>query len=132
MGEYHLKTMEELKKDNTNKIKRNKHDQVTQAVLTYLQKRNYPITTPAEMKSDEMQLEMAVDNEVSRPNSIMYSCYNSDPTLIDHSYLKFISWVKDINHNKEHEDLSQIIAPLFCHLYLELIQRDIRKRQQIF
>ncbi|KAI4464625.1 transcription initiation factor tfiid [Holotrichia oblita] len=123
MGEYHLKTMEELKKDNTNKIKRNKHDQVTQAVLTYLQKRNYPITTPAEMKSDEMQLEMAVDNEVSRPNSIMYSCYNSDPTLIDHSYLKFISWVKDINHNKEHEDLSQIIAPLFCHLYLELIQR---------
>lgn len=123
MGEYYLKAMEELKKDTTNKIKRSKHDQVTQAVISYLQKRNYPITAPSEMPSDEMQLEMSVDNEISRPNSIMYSCYNSDPSVIDHSYLKFISWIKDVNRNKEYEDLSQIIAPLFCHLYLELIQR---------
>lgn len=124
MGEYYLKTMEEPKKDNANKIKRNsKHEQVTQAVINYLQKRNYPITTPSAMQAEEMQLEMCVDSEIGRPNSIMYSGYNSDPTLIEHSYVKFISWVKEVNKNMEYDDLSQIIAPLFCHLYLEMIQR---------
>ena len=120
MGAHQQTAMDDIKKD---KIKRSKNDQITQIANSYLQKRNYLNITPLAITEEQLSVDMLVKNETSRPNSIMYSCYSNDPALIDHSFWKFVSWVKEVNNDGEHEDLQSITGPLFCHLYLEIVQR---------
>nr|XP_022908106.1 TAF5-like RNA polymerase II p300/CBP-associated factor-associated factor 65 kDa subunit 5L [Onthophagus taurus] len=129
MGEYPIQIMDDMKKD---KAKRTKQDQVTQAVFSYLQKRNYPITSPCEVTCEEMHSDLLVDREISRPNAVMYNCYNSDPAVIDQNYLKFVSWLKEVGKNKDYEDLLSLLGPLFCHLYLEMIQRGYTEKAANF
>ncbi|XP_017777911.1 PREDICTED: TAF5-like RNA polymerase II p300/CBP-associated factor-associated factor 65 kDa subunit 5L [Nicrophorus vespilloides] len=114
--------MEETRRD---KVKKSKNDQISQIVATYLQKRNYPENIkPKEINENQMKLLMLVDSEVGRANSIAYTCYNSDPVIIDHSFSKFISWLKEVhNKSKEYQDLDSIVTPLFCHLYIELYHK---------
>lgn len=111
--------MDETKRE-LNKPKRSKTDHVKNIVQSYLQKRNYAtIGLPQTCRSDQQITYSLVENEISRPNSILYSCYNNDPVVIDHNFTKFLSWLKTKNTN---QDIELVIAPLFCHLYLDILK----------
>lgn len=114
--------MEDIKRDN-GKAKRSRSDQVKQVAFNYLQKRNYPILNYQECDLEEFKLTSYVANEISRPNSILYSCFNNDPNAIDQTFSKFISWLRELLKGKnQHEDLELLIGPLFCHLYIEILR----------
>lgn len=124
--------MEDTKRDSANKTKRTKSDPISQTVLAYLQKRNYPNTVPQEINPDELKLSVIVDCETGRPNSISYSCFNSEPIIIDHNFTKLIAWLKELQKEDSCLDLDAIVNPLFCHLYLEILQRGHEERASSF
>jgi transcription initiation factor TFIID subunit 5 len=125
--------MEDAKRD-INKTKRSKSDHVKNIVHSYLQKRNYAsVGIQENTKIDQQITYSLVENEISRPNSILYSCYNSDPVVIDHNFSKFLSWVKDLTKNKNIcQDIEHLIAPLFCHLYLDILKGGHSERAATF
>lgn len=115
--------MEEVKKDTGNKAKRSKYDHVKQVATAYLQRRNYPFFPVNNINAEDFILESLTENEISRPNSILYSCFNNDPLLIDQMFNKFLTCLKDsIKSNKSYEDLEYLVGPIFCHMYLEILR----------
>ncbi|RZC32657.1 WD40, TFIID 90kDa, and/or Nup160 domain containing protein [Asbolus verrucosus] len=125
--------MDETKRD-VNKTKRSKNDHVKNIVQSYLQKRNYASIGLQENSRRDQQITYSlVEKEISRPNSILYSCYNSDPLVIDHNFIKFLSWVKDLVKNKNIcHDIEYLVAPLFCHLYLDILKGGHSERAANF
>ncbi|KAL3274685.1 hypothetical protein HHI36_016063 [Cryptolaemus montrouzieri] len=63
-----------------------------------------------------------VDNEISNPNSIRYRCYNCDPAIIDNNFSKFLNWLKEPVKDQYFVEIEQLVGPLFCHLYLDILQ----------
>lgn len=115
--------MDDIKRD-VNKSKRSKIDNIRNLVQGYLQKRNYAtITFQESPKISEQITYSLVETEVSRPNSILYSCYNSDPLVIDQNFTKFLGWTRDLLKIKNiAHDIELLIGPLFCHLYLDIMK----------
>ncbi|XP_044265310.1 TAF5-like RNA polymerase II p300/CBP-associated factor-associated factor 65 kDa subunit 5L [Tribolium madens] len=113
--------MEEPKRDFP-KPKRSKTDHVKNIVQSYLQKRNYAPLGIENCHPDQHLTYSLIENEISRPNSILYSCYNSDSVVIDHNFTKFLTWLKDCIKTKNCNDLEHLIAPFFCHLYLDILK----------
>lgn len=76
-----------------------------------------------------MLVSQLVDKETARPNSILYSnssyrnSFNNDPNpvQVEPYFGKFLSWINGLSDNLQAE-LSKFICPLFCHLYLDLLQ----------
>ncbi|KAJ8917953.1 hypothetical protein NQ315_002648 [Exocentrus adspersus] len=116
--------MDDVKREGI-KIKRSKgevRNVVTNAVTGYLQKRNYTTLQSFESTRKQQITLSLLESGVGRSNSILYSCYNSDPLVIDQNFSKFLLWLKDqtIYKNQCH-DVEQIVGPLFCHLYMDIV-----------
>ncbi|KAF2883090.1 hypothetical protein ILUMI_23082 [Ignelater luminosus] len=126
--------MDELKRENsTNKARRSRSDHVKQVVLSYLHKRNYPVLSPNLVPVQDFVLSSFIENEISRPNSILYSCFNNDPVIIDHTFSKFITWLKEsLKAKSNYEDLELLVGPLFCHIYLEILRGGHTERATNF
>lgn len=107
-------------------------DPITQAFQSYIQKKNYPTISTSIVGNDEFQLNLQIETETNKPNSIAYSCINSDPSVIDQNFSKFLIWLKEIKRKSSDTDLDVLIAPLFCHLYLEILQRDHNDKATAF
>lgn len=107
--------------DGLNKIKRTRDEHVRQTISAYLQKRNIPVPVYGAISLEEQVLEDKVDSEVGRPNSILYSCTQNDPAAIELTFVKFLHWLKEPGL-RINSDLQQLIAPLFCHLYLDILR----------
>lgn len=120
--------MEDIKKDVTSKTKRTKHDYVNQVILSYLQTRNYPNVTPQDITQEQFRVQLLSESESARPNSISYSCFNSEPLTIDHNFTKLLAWSKDFHTN----EVDKLIDALFCYLYLEILQRGHEERAATF
>lgn len=112
--------------DGSNKVKRTRTEHVKQTVNAYLQKRNIPAPVFSAITLEEQYLNDCVESEVARPNSIIYSCSNNDPAAIDVSFSNFLHWLKEPS-NRSNFDLCQLLAPLFCHLYLEILRGGHRE-----
>lgn len=109
---------EDTKREN--KIKYAKNETLRNTVLNYLQKRNYKLLNTVDVSKSELQTYSSVENEISNPNSVLYRCYNCDPVIIDNNFSKFVIWIKELDVDVT--DLEQLIGPLFCHLYLDILQ----------
>lgn len=63
-----------------------------------------------------------VENETSHVNSIMYTCINNDPTIAETQFTKLKNWIYDVKPTYISEELKEILFPLLCHLYLEMLK----------
>ncbi|XP_025837203.1 TAF5-like RNA polymerase II p300/CBP-associated factor-associated factor 65 kDa subunit 5L [Agrilus planipennis] len=124
--------MDDSKTETINKQRRCKSEIVRQAVFAYLEKRNYPIENHEKLTLQEFELKKLVQCEVSRPNSILYTCFNSDP-VIDQTFMKFVNWLKEFPKNHEdNSDLNSLVGPIFCHLYFEILRGGHTERASNF
>ncbi|CAH0562202.1 unnamed protein product [Brassicogethes aeneus] len=123
--------MDDVKRDN-NKVKRSKSD-VKNVISSYLQRRNYPSVCPVEISKSQLLTQHLVESGVSRPNSILYSGYSSDPVAIEQNFGKFLLWLKDLTKNKnKYHDIEYLVGPLFCHLYLDILRGGTKERASAF
>lgn len=130
--------------------KRSKNELVKATLGSYLKRRNYNIsetfrntegdgTTPQRqelgqkleipvlLNREQIALTTAVDNDITRNNSILYSCINSDTFQVDQQFTKFKTWVNDLAAEDCRSELTCLIIPLFCHMYLEMLQGGNRQ-----
>lgn len=109
------------------------NEQLSQTLKSYLQRRNYPaVTQLREINETQMILNATVQNETSRNNSIAFSSFSSDPMIIEHTFSKFVQWINDIVHKcSDHQDLHKIVAPLFCHFFIELHQKVQKDKESM-
>ncbi|KAJ8970028.1 hypothetical protein NQ314_001457 [Rhamnusium bicolor] len=123
--------MDVVKREN-NKIKRSKSD-VKNVMSGYLHKRNYTTLQTFENTKKQQITNTLVANGVGKSNSILYSCYNSDPIVIDHNFTKFLIWLKDqTRHKNRCHDIEHIVGPLFCHLYMDILRGEHSERAASF
>lgn len=122
--------MDESKRDGS-KTKRSKSE-VKSVLNSYLQKRNYCLLQPFEVTKNEQLTHSQIENEVARSNSVLYSCSNSDPAIIDQNFTKFLAWLKEQKEKKLCTDFDEIIGPLFCHFYIEILKGDHREKAGVF
>ncbi|XP_018576095.1 TAF5-like RNA polymerase II p300/CBP-associated factor-associated factor 65 kDa subunit 5L [Anoplophora glabripennis] len=115
-----MNSMDDVKREN-NEVRRSKSE-VKNVVTGYLHKRNYTTLQTFESTKNEQITHSLLESGVGRSNSILYSCYNSDPLVIDQNFTKFLLWLKDQTKHKNHcHDVEQIVGPLFCHLYIDIV-----------
>lgn len=122
--------MEELKREG-NRSKRTRSE-VKNVVSSYLQKRNYCILQPFEVTKNQQLTYSEIENEVARSNSVLYSCSNSDPTVVDQNFAKFVAWLKEQKEKNLCTDLDQLVGPLFCHFYIEILKGEHKERAGVF
>lgn len=122
--------MEDTKRESS-KTKRIKSE-VKNAVHSYLQKRNYCLLQPFEITKREQLTYSQIENEVARSNSVSYSCSNNDPAIIDQNFTNFLLWMKDQKKKKLCTDFDQLVGPLFCHFYIEILKGDHKEKAGVF
>ncbi|VVC97755.1 unnamed protein product [Leptidea sinapis] len=109
-------------------MKRNKNDAIKAAVVSYLERRNYPdvdvfnTSKSVSRSAEEMAVATIVQSESSRANSILFSCINNDPGQYDIQYSRLFNFIKDIKVEKIKNELLGLVTPLLCHLYLEMLR----------
>lgn len=89
---------------------------------------------------DEMIVSQLIEKEVARPNSILFSnstyrnCFNNDPNPIhvESYFYKFVSWINGLPNDNIKNDLSELVCPLFCHLYLDLIHNNSQQSANLY
>lgn len=112
---------------------------VRSAVSSYLRRRHY---TDADhfRKSDlvlsqnckQMTLAAAVVKDSSRLNSIIFSSINNDITQAELQFTKIKSWISELTEEDCRNELSVLLFPLFCHLYLEILRGGHRQATSKF
>lgn len=130
--------------------KRSKNEVVKATLGSYLKRRNYTISEtfrhaegeaaisqaqdsgqkldiPMSLSREQMALTTAIENDVTRNNSILYSCINTDTLQVDQQFTKFKAWVNDLAAIDSRAELTCLIVPLFCHMYLEMLQGGNRQ-----
>ncbi|XP_034249825.1 TAF5-like RNA polymerase II p300/CBP-associated factor-associated factor 65 kDa subunit 5L [Thrips palmi] len=130
--------------------KRSKNELVKATLGSYLKRRNYTLSEtiknsncenhvfqnhdfgqkleiPILFNREQIALATAIDNDVTRNNSILYSCINSDTLQVDQQFTKFKTWVNDLAAADCRSELTCLIIPLFCHIYLEMLQGGNRQ-----
>lgn len=70
----------------------------------------------------QIALSTVVENESSHVNSIMYSCINNDPTIAEAQFSKLKNWISEIKPSFISDELKEILFPLLCHLYIEMLR----------
>ncbi|KAG5896006.1 hypothetical protein JTB14_007571 [Gonioctena quinquepunctata] len=137
--------MDDGKREN-NKLKRSKTE--LKNVSIYLQKRNYcPLQIFESTRKQQMTnstvglyacpkssiVPSTIARDVGRSNSVLYSCYNIDPMVIDHNFTKFLIWLREqTKHRSCCLDIEQLTGSLFCHLYLDMIRGGHADRASAF
>lgn len=119
-------------------MKKSRNDAVKTALVSYLERRNYPDTevtskpTALCHSAEQMAVSAIVENEASRSNSILFSCINNDPSQCDSQYSRFVTFIKDIENETLKNELLAILCPLLCHMYLEMLRGGHRSPAQMF
>lgn len=121
--------MDDSKREH--KSKRLKSE-VKNAVGSYLQKRNYCLLRPFEVNKDQQFTYYQIENEVARANSVLYSSSNTDPTVIDQNFTKFLIWLRERQEKNFCSDLDPLVGPLFCHFCIEILKSDHSEKANHF
>lgn len=86
-----------------------------------------------------MIVSQLIEKDVARPNSILFSnssyrnTFNNDPNpvQVENYFYKFITWINGIPNEDIKNDLSTLVCPLFCHLYLDLLNSNSQQSTNI-
>lgn len=89
---------------------------------------------------EEMIVTQLIDKEVARPNTILFSnstyrnAFSNDPNPIqvESYFIKFVNWINGLPNEDIKNDLSELVCPLFCHLYLDLLQSNSQQSNNIY
>ncbi|CAG5088320.1 Similar to Taf5l: TAF5-like RNA polymerase II p300/CBP-associated factor-associated factor 65 kDa subunit 5L (Mus musculus) [Cotesia congregata] len=110
------------------KMKRSKIDIINSTVESYLKRRGYQdidIFNKSDhnktITSEESLLREMAQSATSTKNSIIFSAITNDVTAADQAYKKLRAWINLINDETVQEDLMNLLYPIFCHLYLEML-----------
>lgn len=106
--------------------------EVKNVLNSYVQKRNYCLLQPFEVTKNQQLKYSHIENDVSRPNSILYSTLNSDPTIIDQNFARFLAWLRRQKEKEMCMDLDQLVGPLFCHFYIEIMKGEHKEKAGMF
>nr|XP_023025065.1 TAF5-like RNA polymerase II p300/CBP-associated factor-associated factor 65 kDa subunit 5L [Leptinotarsa decemlineata] len=126
--------MDDVKREN-NRIKRSKSEVKT--VTFYFQKRNYSASKIFESSRNQhlsySSVGMYTCPTSGRSNSILFSCCNIDPGVIDHNFNTFLDWMKEQTIKRRRcRDIEQLVGPLFCHLYMDIFRGGHADRATAF
>ncbi|XP_069684666.1 TAF5-like RNA polymerase II p300/CBP-associated factor-associated factor 65 kDa subunit 5L isoform X2 [Periplaneta americana] len=69
----------------------------------------------------------AVDKEVTRNNTIIFSSINNDTLQIDQQFTRFKTWISEMKSESCRSELAALLCPLFCRLYLEMLRGGHRQ-----
>lgn len=79
--------------------------------------------------TEQIVMNNAIRNEISKANSFLFSnvfCLNNNPTQVDQHFVKLCNYIKS-QPEPVRRELSELINPLLCHLYIEMLKgRDWR------
>ncbi|XP_058796244.1 TAF5-like RNA polymerase II p300/CBP-associated factor-associated factor 65 kDa subunit 5L isoform X2 [Phymastichus coffea] len=116
------------------KMKRNKHDLVSATLESYLKRRRYQDTEVFKKtekvnccSSEEMTLSVTAECGTSRDNSIVFSAISNDVVAADQAYQKLKHCINGLTNEKLKIELRNILYPVFCHLYLEMLHAGNRQ-----
>ncbi|XP_050068483.1 uncharacterized protein LOC126556948 [Anopheles maculipalpis] len=119
----------------TSKSRKSKNDLIRSLVGTYLKARNYSVTDRYRksdliltQSTEQIVMNTAIKNDTSMVNSFLYSniCLNSNLAQVDQHFAKFAKFVRN-QPEPIRTELNEIIPPLLCHLYIEMLKgRDWR------
>ncbi|CAD6215518.1 GSCOCG00000327001-RA-CDS [Cotesia congregata] len=98
------------------KMKRSKIDIINSTVESYLKRRGYQ-DIDIFNKSDHNK---TITSEESLLREMAHAITN-DVTAADQAYKKLRAWINLINDETVQEDLMNLLYPIFCHLYLEML-----------
>ncbi|XP_014235071.1 TAF5-like RNA polymerase II p300/CBP-associated factor-associated factor 65 kDa subunit 5L [Trichogramma pretiosum] len=117
------------------KMKRsNKLDVINSTVESYLKRRRYQ--DPEVLKktdkdnccsSEEMILNVTAECSASRDNSFVFSAINNDVLAAEQAYQKLKQCILGLNKPRIKHELQNILYPIFCHLYLEMLNTGNRQ-----
>ncbi|XP_049535658.1 uncharacterized protein LOC125951109 [Anopheles darlingi] len=120
---------------SSSKSRKSKNDLIRSIVGSYLKARNYTVTDRHRktdlvltQSTDQIVMNTAIKNEISKVNSILFSNIglNANPSQVDQHFTKFTKFIR-CQPAAVHADLSEIIPPLLCHLYIDMLKgRDWR------
>lgn len=80
----------------------------------------------------EMLVADQIQSEISRTNAFTFSnvsCLNNNPTTIDYQFSKLMAFVQSTSTDA---DLEKLLAPLLCHLFIEMTKGKDWKMASIF
>lgn len=141
-------TMNKKKAKTDTSCRRSKNEVVKATLGSYLKRRNYTIAetfrhtegdatssldagqrveAPLSLSREQIALTTAIENDMTRNNSILYSCINSDSSQVEQQFTKFKAWVNDLAALDCRAELTCLVVPLFCHMYLEMLQGGNRQ-----
>lgn len=115
-------------------MKRSRNEVVKATVGSYLKRRHY--TDTENFRKSELQLSQtneqmavfsAVDKEVTRNNTIIFSSISNDTLQIDQQFTRLKSWISEIKSEDCRSELAALLCPLFCRLYLEMLRGGHRQ-----
>lgn len=115
-------------------MKRSRNEVVKATVGSYLKRRHY--TDTENFRKSELHLSQtnqqmavlsAVDKEVTRNNSIMFSSISNDSVQIDQQFTRLKTWISEIKSEDCRSELAALLCPLFCRLYLEMLRGGHRQ-----
>lgn len=88
-----------------------------------------------------MMVTQLIEKEISKPNSILFGtssyrnsiCNDPNPILVETYFYKLVQWINGLTAEDIKKDLIELITPLFCHLYVELLaSNNIQQTANIF
>ncbi|KAJ8667140.1 hypothetical protein QAD02_008802 [Eretmocerus hayati] len=117
------------------KMKRStKLDVINATVESYLKRRRYQeldiFKKPERVNcrsSEEMTLSVTAECGTSRDNSIVFSAICNDVAAADQAYQKLKNCIDGLPDHKLKLELRNILYPVFCHLYLEMLHAGNRQ-----
>ncbi|KAK7082102.1 hypothetical protein SK128_020126 [Halocaridina rubra] len=121
-----------MKKVRTEKVMANVND--------YLKRRNLEaLGSGGATSTSEQQAGILGLVSPSAPNTFTFSTTSSQHTHVDHQYVRLKSWMMEASEPCRSE-MSQVLFPLFVHLYLELVSgtgrqaatKFFKKHYQVF
>ncbi|GAB0090992.1 TAF5-like RNA polymerase II p300/CBP-associated factor-associated factor 65 kDa subunit 5L [Sergentomyia squamirostris] len=121
--------MNESNKISAHKTKRSKNEIVRASIGTYLKQRNYTSDDRFRKSSrnftqstDQLQIAGNVEKEIFRGNAFLYSnvfCINS--SVQDQQFSRISLFIQSLSGSIRTE-LRNLLPPLLCHLYIEMLK----------
>ncbi|XP_058461685.1 uncharacterized protein LOC131436785 [Malaya genurostris] len=121
---------------SSSKSRKSRNDFIRSVVGSYLKQRNYGVNDRFRksdliltQSTDQIVMNTAIKNEMSKANSFLFSnifCLNNNPAQVDQHFAKLCNFIK-CQPEPVQQELSELINPLLCHLYIEMLKgRDWR------
>ncbi|XP_065202610.1 TAF5-like RNA polymerase II p300/CBP-associated factor-associated factor 65 kDa subunit 5L [Planococcus citri] len=104
------------------------NEMIDNAIELYLEKKR--ITEEDVLKNGASNLtqtpikmleNLILDYHTSQNNTYIYSCTTQSITQMDTEFMKLKTWICDMENTKCKQELSQLLFPVFCHLYLDTL-----------